>query len=42
VEYPDSGKFGLLAELPGRAGAPSTVFRFVSRKEAGVGYWEGN
>ncbi|NRO97147.1 cupin domain-containing protein [Paraburkholderia sp. NMBU_R16] len=42
VEYPDSGKFGLLAELPGRAGEPSTVFRFVSRKEAGVGYWEGN
>ena len=42
VEYPDSGKFGLLAELPGSAGEPPTALRFVSRKEAGVPYWEDN
>ena len=42
VEYPDSGKFGLMAKLPGKAGEPSSVFRFVSRKEASVDYWEGN
>ena len=42
VEYPDSGKFGLMADLPGRGDAPSSLFRFVSKKEAGIDYWEGN
>lgn len=36
VEYPDSGKFGVLAELPeeGR-------FAFIGRPERSLGYWEG-
>lgn len=41
VEYPDSGKFGALAEfLPGSDGKPQ-VFRFVGRESAGVAYWDG-
>jgi uncharacterized cupin superfamily protein len=41
LEYPDSGKFGVLAELaPGADGKPRP-FRFVSRVDANVDYWEG-
>ncbi|WP_170151687.1 cupin domain-containing protein [Trinickia caryophylli] len=42
AEYPDSGKFGVLAEFAGEGGAPPTFFRFVSRADAGLGYWEDN
>ncbi len=40
AEYPDSGKFGVLAEFPaGPDGKPQT-FRFIGRENLGVGYWE--
>lgn len=42
AEYPDSGKFGVMAELPGKAGEPSSYFRFVSRQDASLSYWEDN
>jgi len=38
VEYPDSGKFGVLAEnLHGKG----PLWRFVGQESAGVDYWEG-
>jgi uncharacterized cupin superfamily protein len=42
AEYPDSGKFGVLAEFPAAAsdGRPQ-VFRFVGRESGGVEYWDG-
>ena len=41
AEYPDTGKFGVLAELPpGSDGKPQT-FRYVGREGQGVDYWEG-
>jgi uncharacterized cupin superfamily protein len=40
-DYPDSGKFGVLAEFPpGPDGRPQ-VFRHVGRADLAVGYWEG-
>lgn len=41
VEYPDSGKFGVLAEFPAALDGKPQVFRFVGRESAGVGYWDG-
>lgn len=41
AEYPDTGKFGVLAEFPpGPDGKPRT-FRHVGREGQGVDYWEG-
>ncbi len=41
AEYPDSGKFGILAEYPpGPDGKPQGL-RFVGRENIGVNYWEG-
>jgi uncharacterized cupin superfamily protein len=40
AEYPDSGKFGVLAELSGADGKPET-FRYVGRASLGVDYFEG-
>jgi len=41
AEYPDSGKFGVLAELsPGPDGRPR-MFRFVGRENLNVNYWDG-
>ena len=41
AKYPDSGKFGILAEFPpGPDGKPGGL-RFVSRPELSVDYWEG-
>lgn len=39
-EYPDSGKFGVLAEYASADGKPC-LFRHVGRAEQGVDYWEG-
>lgn len=39
AEYPDSGKFGILSELPGADGKPRQ-FRFVGRQTQQVDYWE--
>ena len=40
AEYPDSGKFGVLAEFTSDAGKPHT-FRFVGRESINVNYWDG-
>ena len=41
AEYPDSGKFGVLAEFPpGPDGKPGG-FRFVHRPGGSLDYWEG-
>ena len=41
AEYPDSGKFGVLAEFPPGPNGKPQVFRYVGRENQGVGYWEG-
>jgi uncharacterized cupin superfamily protein len=41
VEYPDSEKFGVQAEFPAGADGQATLFRFVSRVDANVDYWDG-
>lgn len=41
AEYPDSGKFGILAEYPPAADGKPQGFRFVGRETMNVDYWEG-
>lgn len=41
AEYPDSGKFGVLAELPPDANGQPQAFRFVSKESLGLNYWDG-
>lgn len=41
ADYPDSEKFGVLAEYPANAGGPPTMFRFVGRESLNVDYWDG-
>jgi uncharacterized cupin superfamily protein len=40
-EYPDSGKFGVLAEYPPGPDGQPQGFRFIGRAGEQVGYWEG-
>ena len=40
VDYPDSGKFGVLAELPKGADGKPRRFTFLGRDSASLGYWE--
>lgn len=40
AEYPDSGKFGLYAELRGADGKPQ-LMRFLGREGASLDYWDG-
>lgn len=40
-EYPDSGKFGVLAELVSTSDGSPRTFRFVGHENQGVGYWDG-
>jgi len=40
-EYPDSGKFGVMAEYPPGADGKPQGFRFIGRPGEQVGYWEG-
>lgn len=40
VEYPDSGKFGVLAQLRSETGAERRSFVFVGREEQSLDYWE--
>lgn len=40
AEYPDNGKFGVLAELAGPDGAPR-MMRFIGREADSLDYWEG-
>lgn len=41
AEYPDSGKFGVLAEYPAGEDGQRRMFRFVGRESLNVDYWEG-
>lgn len=41
VEYPDSGKFGVLAEASSSAEGAAPRFVFVGRAEDSRNYWEG-
>ncbi len=41
AEYPDSGKFGVLAEIPAGSDGKPQGFRFVGRQELKVNYWDG-
>lgn len=41
VEYPNSGKFGVLAELPASADGKPQRFMFVGRESQSLNYWEG-
>lgn len=41
AEYPDSGKFGVLAEYPPTADGKPQGFRFVGRPGNEVNYWDG-
>lgn len=41
ADYPDSGKFGVLAELPAGADGKPQRFLFVGRKSDSLNYWEG-
>lgn len=41
VDYPDSGKFGVLTELPAGADGKPQRFTFVGRENESLNYWEG-
>ncbi len=41
AEYPDSGKFGVLAEYPAGPDGQPRGFRFVGREDLAIGYWDG-
>ncbi len=41
AEYPDSGKFGVLAELSSGPDGKRRTFRFVGREADGLDYWDG-
>lgn len=40
-EYPDTGKFGVLAEYPPDPDGKPQGFRYIGKPELAVGYWEG-
>jgi uncharacterized cupin superfamily protein len=41
VDYPDSGKFGVLAELQSSADGKPQIFRFIGRENEQLSYWDG-
>lgn len=41
VEYPNSGKFGVLAEFPAGSDGKPKRFIFVGRENDSLNYWEG-
>ncbi len=41
AEYPDSGKFGVLAKFEEENDSSHRMFRFVGREDETVDYWEG-
>ncbi len=41
VDYPDSGKFGVLAELPPGSDGKPQRFVYVGREGQSVDYWDG-
>jgi len=40
-EYPDTGRFGLLAQMPGAAGGKPRELRFMGRASDSLEYWDG-
>jgi len=41
AEYPDSGKFGVLADFPADADGKTQRFMFIGREGESGDYWEG-
>jgi uncharacterized cupin superfamily protein len=41
AEYPDSGKFGILAEYPPASDGKPRSFRYVGRESESIDYWDG-
>lgn len=41
AEYPDSGKFGVLADMPAGADGKPQRFMFLGREGSSLNYWEG-
>lgn len=41
IDYPDSGKFLVKGHLPAGNGTQTEFFRFIGRREASLGYWDG-
>jgi uncharacterized cupin superfamily protein len=41
AEYPDSGKFGVLAQFADESGSESRMFFHIDREGEGLDYWEG-
>lgn len=41
VDYPDSGKFGIMGEAPPDAEGNKPIWRFVGKQEQNLDYWEG-
>lgn len=41
ANYPDSGKFGILAEYPPSEEGKSQRFMYIGRENASLDYWEG-
>ena len=41
AEYPESGKFGVYAELPPDASGKARMMRHIARTSDGRAYWEG-
>ena len=41
AEYPDSDKFGVLAEQPASPNGKPRMFRFIGREQQQIDYWEG-
>jgi uncharacterized cupin superfamily protein len=41
VDYPDSGKFGILAEYSPSADGKPQIFRFIGRENEQTSYWDG-
>lgn len=41
VEYPDTGKFGILAKYPPGPDGKPQMFAFIGREEELTDYWEG-
>jgi uncharacterized cupin superfamily protein len=41
AEYPESGKFGVLAEYSAGADGKPQTFRFIGRQANSIDYWEG-
>lgn len=41
VEYPNSGKFGVLSDLPASADGRPQRFMFVGRESQSLNYWDG-